>query len=587
MRRESFESLKEKVDVATGRKKADLVFKNAKFVNVFSEEIESGDIAIKDGIIVGIGDVYEGEKEIDMTGKILSPSFIDSHIHLESAIVSPYQFRDAVVSHGTGTVIVDPHEIANVSGIEGIKFILDNTKDLDLDVRVMLPSCVPASPLDKENGGSLEAKDLKDLYEEEKVLGLAEMMNAYGIDMGDKTCLDKCVDAINLNKQIDGHAPNLSGKNLNAYITCDIKTDHECSFMEEALEKLRKGVWIEVREGTACHNLMGLLDILKAPYHNRVLFATDDKHPGDLINLGHIDHIVKLAIENGIDPIIALKVASFNAAQHYGFRYKGAIAPGFYADIIVLDDLKDFKIDSCYLKGKKVSEGDKVLEKFSEKENIDKSKYPKVYHSFNMKELTKEDFEFEKIGKKQRVVELIPGGVLTKLYECDIKEKEGTDFGVNLDDDIVKCFVVERHKNTGHIGKGFLHNFGLKKGAIASSTAHDSHNLIVVGTNASDMALAANVVKKNEGGLAVVADGKVLGEIAFEIAGLMTSKDLNFVEDKMNEMKKICFCDLGVNKVFDPFMTLAFVALPVIPDLAIDSMGLIDVNKQEIIEPIY
>ena len=579
-------NLIDRIDKAMGRKKADLVIKNVKVFNVYTEEFEKGNLAIADGYFIGMGD-YEGEVEIDGTNKYIVPSFIDSHIHLESAIVSPAKFRDAVVSHGTCAVVCDPHEITNVAGVEGLQFILDTTNDLDIDCYVMVPSCVPATPLD-ESGARFEAEDIVKNYGKDRVLGLAEFMNCFGLVHNDESCINKCVETINSDLLIDGHAPNVTGKELNAYCTCNVSTDHECSFMKEALEKIKAGQKVEIREGTACHNLQGLVGLIKNPYYQSCLFATDDKHPGDLINLGHIDHIIRLAIKRGADPVKCYKIASYNAANHYGLKRMGAIAPGYKANFLILDNYKKVIINSCYLNGKQVSVGNEILENFSHKENIDKSKYPAVFNSFNLKELTENDFMFKMPDgeAKANVISLVPGGILTKCNEVKLN-KDTKEFGVDINKDIVKLAVVERHKNTGHIGLALINGYGLKVGAVASSVSHDSHNIIVVGTNAKDMALAANTIRKNQGGLCITNNGEVVKELAFEIAGLMTCQDINYVSDTMEEMKEICYNQFGVNKVYDPFMTLAFISLPVIPDVKLTTLGLVKVDTQEMIPPIF
>ena len=579
-------NLIDRIDKAMGRKKADLVIKNVKVFNVYTEEFEKGNLAIADGYFIGMGD-YEGEVEIDGTRKFIVPSFIDSHIHLESAIVSPAKFRDAVVSHGTCAVVCDPHEITNVAGVEGLQFILDTTNDLDIDCYVMVPSCVPATPLD-ESGARFEAEDIVKNYGKDRVLGLAEFMNCFGLVHNDESCINKCVETINSDLLIDGHAPNVTGKELNAYCTCNVSTDHECSFMKEALEKIKAGQKVEIREGTACHNLQGLVGLIKNPYYQSCLFATDDKHPGDLINLGHIDHIIRLAIKRGADPLKCYKIASYNAANHYGLKRMGAIAPGYKANFLILDNYKKVIINSCYLNGKQVSVGNEILEKFSHKENIDKSKYSAVFNSFNLKELTENDFMFKMPDgeAKANVISLVPGGILTKCNEVKLN-KDTKEFGVDINKDIVKLAVVERHKNTGHIGLALINGYGLKVGAVASSVSHDSHNIIVVGTNAKDMALAANTIRKNQGGLCITNNGEVVKELAFEIAGLMTCQDINYVSDTMEEMKEICYNQFGVNKVYDPFMTLAFISLPVIPDVKLTTLGLVKVDTQEMIPPIF
>lgn len=580
----TIDNIKDRIKIANGEKKADLVLKNAKYVNLFTEKIEEGDIAICRSHIVGIGE-YNGINEIDCTGKIISPSLIDAHIHLESVMISPRSFRDLVVPHGTCAVIADPHEIANVAGIDGINYILKMTDDLDLYVGIMLPSCVPSTPLD-ESGAILNNIDIKPLYDNERVLGLAEMMNAYGVVHCDEECIKKCVDAINSGKLIDGHAPKLTGKSINAYMTAGVSTDHECSNFEEAKEKLEKGQWIEIREGTACKDLNSLMKLFENPYYLRSMLATDDSHPDTIIDIGHIDKIVRAAISKGADPIKAIRMGSLNAADHYGLTHMGAIAVGYLANMIILDDLDTFKINSCYINGKKVSEGNTAIQKSTEIYNtLDKTEFKKVYYSFNMDDVKANDFKINISGTKIRAIELIEGGVLTK--ECEISLEKNNDNEVIIPNNIVKIAVIERHKNTNHIGIGFIKGYGLREGAIASSIGHDSHNIIVIGVSDVDIALAVNTVKQNNGGIVIVSDDVVLGYLKLEIAGLMTENDENYVIKTLERLKTIAYYNLGVNRAIDPFMTLAFMQLPVIPELKIIPKGLVRVSTQEIVPAIY
>lgn len=580
------EYLKDRVEVAMGLKKADLVFKNASFVNLFSEKIEKADIAIRRRHIAGIGE-YEGEVEVDCTNKVVVPSFIDSHIHLESAMISPRSFRDLVVCHGTAGVIVDPHEIANVAGIDGINYILKMTEDLDLFVGVMAPSCVPSTPLD-ESGAVLNADDIRPLYENNRVYGLAEMMNAYGLIHSDEQCIKKCVDAINVGKHIDGHAPSVYGKELNAYLTSGISSDHECSNIKEAMEKLDRGMWIQIREGTVCKDLDALMELFNAPYHNRCMLATDDSHPDTIINEGHIDKIIRKAISKGADPIRAIKMGSLNPAIHYHLGHVGAIGVGYLANLTVLDDLESFKINSCYLAGKKVSEYDKPLHKYSEDMNtLDKNEYKRVYYSFNLNNTKESDFEIKKTGNKKRVIEIVPGGVLTREVTLDIIENKDLPYGVDTERNIAKIAVVERHNATGHIGIGFIKGYGIRQGAIASSIGHDSHNIIVVGVNDKDMAMAVNTIKNNNGGIAIVCDNVLLGDLKLEVAGLMTEFDENYVISNLEKLKDIAYFDLGVKREIDPFMTLAFMQLPVIPELKVIPKGLVRVSEQKIVDAVF
>ena len=567
------DQLKALISSARGEVKADLVLKNAKVMNVFTGDIEEGDVAVTDGYIVGIGE-YEGKEEIDIGGSVVCPGLIDSHIHIESSMTAPAEFAKAVIPHGTVAVVTDPHEIANVAGEVGISFMLESSKDLPLDVFFMLPSCVPATPLD-EAGAVLDADSLAHFYSEERVLGLAELMNSYGTVRGDGEIIRKIQGADSHGRNIDGHAPMLSGRELNAYIAAGVRSDHECSVFEEAEEKLRRGQWIMIREGTAAQNLEPLLPLFDDRYCDRCLLVTDDKHAGDLISKGHIDYIIRKAIKAGKSPYNSIKMATINAAAYFGLKDRGAVAPGYVADMIVVSDLENFEVAKVFKNGRLISENGKLTAEVK-KPAIDEGKYWRVLHSFNMSEIKPEAFKVSVEGSKKRVIKLIPGEILT---DEEIVDSSNTE-------DINKIAVIERHKNTGHIGTGFVTGYGLKKGAVASSIAHDSHNLIVVGTNDEDMALAANAVRENEGGLAIACDGKVLGSLALPIGELMCDLDVSEIEEKLSAMKEQARL-LGVPEGIDPFMTLAFTALPVIPKLRILTKGVVDVGTQSYVPVLF
>ncbi len=575
--------LEERILAASGAKKASLVFKHARVVNVFTAELEDGDIAVEDGYIVGVGD-YEGQTEIELGGAVVCPGLIDGHIHLESSMIAPGEFERSVVPHGTQAVITDPHEIANVAGTEGIRFMMERTRGLTLDVYFMLPSCVPATGLD-ESGAVLAAEALSPLYEEERVLGLAELMNSYGTVRADRGILEKVEEARNRKLLIDGHAPGLSGKALNAYVTAGVQSDHECSDTGEALEKLKRGQWVMIREGTAARNLKALMPLFQEPYYHRCMLVTDDKHPGDLIRLGHLDYIIREAIRLGADPVHGVMMASFHPAMYFGLREVGAIAPGYKANFIVVSDLKEFKVKQVYKNGKLVAENGVMKEEILAAEKRSVETPARVGDSFHLNEIRPEDFRVEKKGGTIRVLCLTPGELTTTEHLAPWVENQGVAPGVSIENDIVKMAVLERHHNTGHMGLGFLGGYGLKRGAVATSIAHDSHNLIVAGTNDQDMALAANTVRKNRGGLAVVAGGKVLGELPLPIAGLMSEEPAEWVDKKLEELKTQTR-SLGIGDSIDPFMTLAFASLPVIPKLRLNTYGLIDAEKQEIVETI-
>ena len=573
--------LREQVAAATGSKKAELVLKNAQIVNVFTQSVETGDIAIEGGYIVGIGN-YEGITEKDLGGAYVCPGFLDGHIHIESSMTSPGEFERAVVPHGTIAVITDPHEIANVAGTAGIRFMMQSAQKLDLDVYFMLPSCVPATDLD-ESGAELLAKDLEPFYADEKVLGLAEMMNAFGVTHGDKGCFEKLVQARSLKKAIDGHAPALSGKELNAYVTAGIRSDHECSDFEEAKEKFARGQWIMIRQGTAAKNLKALMGMFEDPYYQRCLLVTDDKHPGDLIRIGHIDAIIREAVSMGADPIRAIRMGTLNAAAYFGLHDMGAVAPGYKADLAVFDDLRTLNVKQVYKGGKLVAENGKMLHQKEKNTDWSTEIKERVFHSFHRVPITVEELQLkETTGTHQRVIDMVAHELITKERIEEWKELPGVAPGVDISRDIVKLAAIERHKNTGHVGLGFLGKYGLKKGAVATSIGHDSHNLVIAGVTDEDMVLAGNRVIENGGGLAIALDGKVLADLPLPIGGLMADEPVEVVDEKLEHMKKLSV-ELGISEDIDAFMTLAFISLPVIPKLRLNTYGVVDVEKHQVV----
>lgn len=550
------------IAVAAGREKADLVLKNAKYLNVFSNEFLCGDIAVANGLIAGVGK-YDGKTEIDVSGKLVLPGFIDAHIHLESSMVTPAEFAKAVVAHGTTTVITDPHEITNVMGIDGVEYMIQASQNLPIDVHFMMPSCVPATEID-ESGAELDCKDI-DLYlDNKKVLGLAEMMNYVGVINGDKNVLSKIVTSQAHHKKIDGHAPELSGNDLNAYIAAGVYSDHECSTFENALEKLRKGQFIMIREGTAAHNLKALMPLLTQQYYSRCMFATDDKHPSDLLHGGHIDYIVKQALKNGADPIVALKTATHHAARYFLLNNKGAIAPGYLADIVVVDNLEDFNVETVFKCGKLVFDGE--VKDFSAP-TVDEKLAEKCFDTFHLDSVTPSSF---KVDGKLGLIGLVGGELLTRNL--------GTADKIDVENDILKIACIERHKGTNHIGVGYVKGYSLKSGAVATSVAHDSHNIITVGCNDDDIAVAVNAIKDSKGGIAVVENGKIKALLELPIAGLMSDEPLTTVNEKL-ENAKLSAYELGADKSIDPFMTLSFLSLPVIPSLRITTKGVFDAEN--------
>ena len=550
------------IAVAAGREKADLVLKNAKYLNVFSNEFLCGDIAVANGLIAGVGK-YDGKTEIDVSGKLVLPGFIDAHIHLESSMVTPAEFAKAVVAHGTTTVITDPHEITNVMGIDGVEYMIQASQNLPIDVHFMMPSCVPATEID-ESGAELDCKDI-DLYlDNKKVLGLAEMMNYVGVINGDKNVLSKIVTSQAHHKKIDGHAPELSGNDLNAYIAAGVYSDHECSTFENALEKLRKGQFIMIREGTAAHNLKALMPLLTQQYYSRCMFATDDKHPSDLLYGGHIDYIVKQALKNGADPIVALKTATHHAARYFLLNNKGAIASGYLADIVVVDNLEDFNVETVFKRGKLVFDGE--VKDFSAP-TVDEELAEKCFDTFHLNSVTPSSF---KVDGKLGLIGLVGGELLTRNL--------GTADKIDVENDILKIACIERHKGTNHIGVGYVKGYSLKSGAVATSVAHDSHNIITVGCNDDDIAVAVNAIKDSNGGIAVVENGKIKALLELPIAGLMSDEPLTTVNEKLENAKSSAY-ELGADKSIDPFMTLSFLSLPVIPSLRITTKGVFDAEN--------
>ena len=563
------------INVARGLEKADLVIKNANIVNVLSEEIHKGDIAICDGVIAGIGENYSGEKEIDINGAYVTPSFIDGHVHLESTMMLPKEFAKTVLPAGTTTVIIDPHEISNVLGLHGISFMHEAVKNLPMNVYTMLPSCVPATPFET-SGFDLNSYDLSLLIDKPWVLGIAEMMNFPGVLNRDKNVMAKLELAKSRGKRIDGHAPYLSGKDLCGYIASGVKSDHECTTPEEAIEKLRLGVYVMIREGTAAKDLDALIPVLKTSNTRKCIFVTDDRHPADLKE--HINGMVRRVVEAGVDPIKAVQVASLNTAEYFGLKDLGAIAPGYKADLLVLPDLKSFRPDIVLKDGKVVAQDGKLAVEIPDSDAIS------TRNSVNVRWITMDDFKIPAEGdglKKVRALEVIPHQLITKSVLSDVKVVDGNAVS-NVDTDTLKICVIERHRATGNIGKGFVKGFNLKCGAIASTVAHDSHNMIVIGTNDFDMYTAAVALIKCQGGKVVVKDGEIISQLPLPIAGLMSDREFDFVVEKCDELNKASHsigCELE-----DPFMTMGFLSLPVIPELKITDKGVFDTNKFDFVD---
>jgi adenine deaminase len=569
-------SLEERIRVASGEGTADLLIKNGRVVNVFSAQIERKDVAIFRGRIVGFGD-YQAKKIVDVKGDFLCPGLIDGHVHIESSMVTIPQFARAVVPNGTTSVIIDPHEIANVMGLRGIRFMAESAKGIPLNVFIMAPSCVPATHMET-SGAVLQVKEIRSLLKEPWVIGLAEMMNFPGVICRDPEVLKKIEQA--RGKRIDGHAPLLSGKSLNAYLTAGIRSDHECTTLKEAKEKLANGMWIMIREGSTAKNLRDLLPLVIPKNSRRLLFVTDDRHPKELLEEGHINSIVRKAVKWGTDPILAIQMATLNAAEYFRLDDLGAIAPGYRADIITFNHLGGFQIKKVFKDGVLVAEDGKMV---SRPIRISPFLKKGVQSSVRIKDTKSDAFVIRSNQALAKVIQLIPDQIVTKKVLMKMVLKDGVAFP-NIKEDILKIAVMERHRATGNVGLGFVQGFGLKRGAIGSSVAHDSHNLVIVGTNDEDMLETVMAIKKMGGGLAVVSEGKVLASLPLPIAGLMTDGSVPQVNHQLETLLHAAK-SLGC-KLPDPFMTLSFISLPVIPELKITDKGLVDVNKFKIV-PLF
>ena len=560
--------LKNLIDVAAGRKKADLILKNLNIVNVLSGEIEKGDIAIFNGIIAGVGSYDKSNNVIDCKGKYAMPSFIDSHVHIESTHLTPSEFAKAVVPHGTAAVIADPHEIANVCGIEGIKYIYEQCKNLPLDVNIMFPSCVPATPFET-SGATLSSKDMDMYLKDEMFFGVGEFMNYPGVINCDSEVIKKLECAKKYNKIIDGHSAGVVGKDLNAYIAAGIKTDHECVTASEMVEKINRGMYVQIRQGSATKNLEELVSGLTAYNMKRCVMCTDDKTPSDLITDGHIDNNIRLAVKCGVPFIHAVAMATINAAECYGLKNRGALAVGFAADIALCSDIKKIDITEVYKAGKLVAQNGKPL--FKTTNTIPQN----LLNTVNINTVFPDNFKLKLKSNKAKVIKIIEKNIVTEKVIREVDAENGYFIGGEA---LSKIAVVERHFKTGNIGLGIIEGYGIKDGAVALTVAHDSHNIIIVGDNDKDMAVAANGLKECGGGIIITQNGKTLKILPLEIAGLLSVKTANEFASLYSEMLKTAY-SLGVNKNIEPFMSLSFMSLSVIPHLKLTDKGLFDVDS--------
>lgn len=570
----SIESLKSIIEAAMGDRKVDLLLKNARIVNTLSGDIHEDSVAIDGGRIAGFGE-YDAKEVIDLEGAYLMPGFIDGHVHIESSMVSVAEFARAVIPCGTTSAVIDPHEIGNVLGIKGIRYMLDSSVDACLGVYVMLPSCVPSTPLET-SGYTLSATELKELINDPRVLGLGEMMSYPAVIFRDEDTMRKIAmtyETAQGRKAVDGHAPNLEGKNLNAYTAAGIKSDHECTNVREAMMKIRAGMYVMIREGTAAKNLKNLLPAVNEANARRFVFCTDDRHLEDIATEGHIDNSVRTAIKAGINPVTAVRMASLNTAEYFGIKDLGAIAPGYQADMLVVRNLDTLEIEKVFKKGRLVSENGKI------KEGAVKDYAGKLPLSMNVVNLSPEAFALKAGGKKARAIEVIPHEILTKTAIVQVKEKNGY-VQADIENDVLKISVVERHHGTGNIAKGLVKGFGLKCGAIASSVSHDSHDIIVVGTNEKDMYTAVSEIVKNGGGITAALDGKIIESLALPVAGLMSEESGLFVREKVKALYAAAE-KLG-SSIPDPYMAMAFLSLPPLPEIRITDHGVIDAVKFQV-----
>jgi adenine deaminase len=569
------DALKKRILAARGKIPSDLVLKGGRVVNVFSGDIQEKDVAVYDGVFVGTGTGYSAQREVDVSGKWLVPGLIDGHIHIESSMLIPSGLAAALLPHGTTAIVADPHEIANVMGIEGIRFMLDESKSIPFDIFFMAPSCVPATHLETA-GACIGRAELSTLREEPRILGLAEMMNFPGVLEGDEEVLEKI--RLFSGRVLDGHCPMLEGMDLQAYLAAGIRSDHETANRSEALEKLAGGMMIMIREGTSAKNLDALLPLVSPSNERSFCFVSDDLHPEDILDRGHLDFMVKRAMKFGLNPITAIRLATLNPAQYFGLRDRGAIAPGYRADLAVLDDLERFEVVSVYKDGRLTANQGEPMN-FQEQ----KAHALPLARPLNAAPLTLESLRIPHSGGKARVMELVPGQITTRMIVRPLKA-DGQWVASDTDADILKLCVVERHERSGRVGLGMVKGFGLKRGAIASSVAHDSHNIISAGVSDHEILEAVESVREMGGGLSVVLEQEVLASVPLEIAGLMSTESLKVLAERLGQTKKAA---LGLGCTLEePFMALSFLALPVIPELKLTDRGLVDVAKFETV-PLF
>ncbi|MEE5988522.1 adenine deaminase [Ligilactobacillus equi] len=564
------------IAVANGRQKADLLLKNTRMVDVYQGKIIQTDVALVDGKIAGFGSDYQAKKVHDLAGQYLVPGLIESHIHIESSYVSPAEFGRIFLPHGTTTIMADPHEIVNVAGLEGLKYMCADAQNTALDIHYLMPSCVPATPLES-SGANLTATDIEPYLQAGKVDGLAEFMDFKGVISARSDVIAKLLAAQKSGKRIDGHAPKIFGKDLNAYVAAGILNDHECSTIAEMHDRISRGMYVMLREGTVCHDLPTLLKGVTATNSRRCVLAGDDVQAKTVLTKGHLDHNIRLAIKNGLTPITAIQMATLNAAEMCGLDDRGAIAPGKRADLLVVSDLENFKVEEVFVKGQLTARAGHYLPKTKH------ASIQKVSATMKIANFTSDKLKLKLKQNKVRAIEIIPGEVLTNEAHVEVQTDDEGDFVYQADQDLTKIAVVERHHQTGHVFTGLLKGYGIRAGAIAISIGHDSHNVIVTGTNDADMTCAVQNLQIQKGGITLVKDGQVIASMPLPIAGLMSNLSAPEVIAQQDLVDQLAHEELGIPAEINPIMTLSFMPLAVIPSLKITDQGLVDVNQLEFV----
>jgi adenine deaminase len=564
-------ALKKLIDTAAGRIAADLVIRNGRIADVYQGRFIEGDLAISGGRIAGIG-AYKGLREIDAARRYILPGFIDSHIHIESTYVSPEEIGRLLLPHGGTTIIADPHEIVNVCGLAGLDYMLRASAATFLDIKMMLPSCVPATPFE-HSGATLDTAALEQPITDERIIGLGEFMDFKGVVSGDEKALDKLLLAQARGKIVDGHSPGLLGKELNAYTAGLIQTDHECATVEEMEQRLSRGMYVQLRQGSACHDLRNLVRGVTAENSRRCLLCSDDRQPRTILEAGHLDDHLRICVEEGLDPMTAIRMATLNAAECYGLRDRGGIAPGLRADLVLVDDLKGFAVDRVFARGTLVAEGGRYL--FP----VNRCDDTAVRGSFHVKDFSVKKLALHLTQDEVYVIDVRPGSVVTGKGTARVKRDVSGNFAHDPSIDIAKIAVVERHQSTGNVALGLLHGYGIRRGALALSIAHDSHNIITVGASDAEMAFAVEQLLEQSGGVVVVKNGVVLARMPLPLGGVMSDQSGEWVDERLLAIHAAAYGELGVNPAIEPLMTLSFMSLAVIPELKLTDMGLFDVEN--------